>query len=434
MADLFEHSGPSEVTSDPPLSEKLRPKVLTEVLGQSHLIGSNMILSRLCSNEMTKSIIFWGPPGVGKTTIARLLANEMNNVVFVQCSAVSSGLTELRTIFNQARHMTKQGKKLLLFVDEIHRFNKTQQDAFLPLVEEGVLMLVGATTENPSFEINTALLSRCIVLSLNSLSMGDLESLLNRAEIEMRRKLPLEKSAREYLKEITAGDGRVLLNMAEQVFYFKKTASVEDLKLQLHTPQIAYDKAGDRHYDISSAIHKSIRASDTDAALYWLARALCGGEDPRFLARRLTRIAVEDVGLADQNALTMCLDAWKAYERIGSPDGELFLAEATVYLSLCPKSNSIYQGFANACSDAVRTSEKLPPMHLMNAPTKLMKDIGRSKGYVYDHDTAEGVSGQNCFPDGMKRGVYYFPVDRGNERELKKRLQYFAKIRSDRSK
>jgi putative ATPase len=379
------------------------------------------------------SLILWGPPGVGKTTIARLLAAE-TDLAFVQISAIFTGVPDLRRVFDTARMRRAQGRGTLLFVDEIHRFNKAQQDGFLPHMEDGTILLVGATTENPSFELNAALLSRAQVIVLDPLTLADLERLAQRAEKMLGRPLPLKAPAREALLEMADGDGRALLNLIEQVsaWGLSSPLDVDDLSRRLTRRAAKYDKSGDQHYNLISALHKSVRGSDPDAALYWFARMLEGGEDPRFLARRLTRMAVEDIGLADPQAQAVCLDGWQTYERLGSPEGELALAQAVVYLALAPKSNAAYVAY-KAAREAARTTGSLgPPKHILNAPTRMMKDQGYGAGYAYDHDAEDGFSGQDYFPEGMKRPVWYAPKDRGFEREMAKRVEFFARLRAKR--
>jgi putative ATPase len=379
------------------------------------------------------SLILWGPPGVGKTTIARLLAAETDHS-FVQISAIFTGVPDLRKVFETAKLRRQNGKGTLLFVDEIHRFNKAQQDGFLPYMEDGTILLVGATTENPSFELNAALLSRAQVIVLERLTLADLERLAQRAEHELGRALPLKAEAREALLEMADGDGRALINLIEQIAAWTTETPLtrDQLAQRLMRRAAKYDKAGDEHYNLISALHKSVRGSDPDAALYWFARMLEGGEDPRFLARRITRMAVEDIGLADPQAEAVCLDGWQTYERLGSPEGELALAQAVVYLALAPKSNAVYVAYKAARAAARETGSLMPPKHILNAPTRMMKDQGYGAGYAYDHEAEDGFSGQDYFPEGMKRPVWYLPPERGFERELKKRLEYFAKLRGKR--
>ncbi len=434
MADLFDTAADPLPTSAPrPLADRLRPRALSQVIGQDEVLGPEGPLGVMLASGSLGSLILWGPPGVGKTTIARLLADE-TDLTFVQISAIFTGVPELRKVFEAARHRRANGQGTLLFVDEIHRFNKAQQDGFLPHMEDGTILLVGATTENPSFELNAALLSRAQVLVLKRLGPADLERLAQRAEGELGRALPLDPGAREALIEMADGDGRAILNLIEQVMAWKVEAPLDrdQLATRLMRRAARYDKSGDEHYNLISALHKSIRGSDPDAALYWLARMLTGGEDPRFLARRLTRMAVEDIGLADPEANTVCLNAWQTYERLGSPEGELALAQAVIYLALAPKSNAGYGAFKQAMAAAKKTGSEPPPKHILNAPTRLMKDEGYGAGYAYDHDAPDAFSGQNYFPDGMRRGVYYLPVERGFERELKKRIDWFAKLRDKR--
>jgi putative ATPase len=436
MADLFD-TAPEPAPDDlsRPLADRLRPRSLRDVIGQDRVIGPEGPLGVMLASGSLSSLIFWGPPGVGKTTIARLLADE-TDLHFVQISAIFSGVAELKKVFQEARLRRRNGRGTLLFVDEIHRFNKAQQDSFLPYMEDGTIMLVGATTENPSFELNAALLSRAQVLVLERLSLADLELLAQRAEKELGKPLPLDGPAREALLEMADGDGRALLNLIEQIMAWKVSGKLDRpaLSARLMRRAALYDKSGDEHYNLISALHKSVRGSDPDAALYWLARMLAGGEDPRYLARRITRMAIEDIGLADPQAQTICLDAWAVYERLGSPEGELALAQAVTYLALAPKSNAAYAGFKQAMAAARKTGSMPPPKHILNAPTSLMKDQGYGEGYAYDHDEADGFSGQEYFPEGMKRGVYYRPVERGFERELKKRLDFFVKLRARRRK
>jgi putative ATPase len=436
MADLFDNSTASVGNSGPrPLADRLRPKTLSEVIGQQQVLGPDAPLGTMLASGSLSSLIFWGPPGVGKTTIARLLAAE-TDLHFVQISAIFTGVPELRKVFEAAKIRRQNGKGTLLFVDEIHRFNKAQQDGFLPYMEDGTILLVGATTENPSFELNAAVLSRSQVFILTRLDLKDLELLAQRAEKELGRALPLDGPAREALLNMADGDGRALLNLIEQVAAWNPDTKlgVEDLTKRLMKRAVKYDKSGDEHYNLISALHKSVRGSDPDAALYWFARMLAGGEDPRFLARRITRMAVEDIGLADPQAQAVCLQSWETYERLGSPEGELALAQAVTYLALAPKSNATYVAYKGAVAAAKQTGSEPPPAHILNAPTTLMKEQGFGAGYAYDHDAEDGFSGQNYFPETMKRGVYYIPVDRGFERELKKRVDFFAGLRAKRSK
>jgi len=434
VSDLFDTGDtPAPSNAPRPLADRLRPRALSEVIGQDQVLGPDAPLGVMLSSGSLTSLIFWGPPGVGKTTIARLLADE-TDLHFVQISAIFTGVPELRKVFEEAKHRRANGQGTLLFVDEIHRFNKAQQDGFLPHMEDGTILLVGATTENPSFELNAALLSRSQVLVLTRLDLADLERLAQRAEQDLGRALPLDGPARESLLEMADGDGRALLNLIEQVAAWTTQEKLgrDALAARLMKRAAKYDKSGDEHYNLISALHKSVRGSDPDAALYWLARMLEGGEDPRYLARRITRMAVEDIGLADPQAQTVCLHAWELYERLGSPEGELALAQAVTYLALAPKSNAGYAAYKAAMREAKKSGSEPPPKHILNAPTKLMRDEGYGAGYAYDHDAEDGFSGQNYFPETMKRPVLYQPVERGFERELKKRLDYFSRLRERR--
>ncbi|OOY04309.1 replication-associated recombination protein A [Thioclava sp. F28-4] len=436
MADLFD-TPPDPNAPAPeaprPLADRIRPKTLGEVIGQEQVLGPDGPLGAMLAAGSLGSLILWGPPGVGKTTIARLLADASDRA-FVQISAIFTGVPELRKVFEAAKLRRGQGRGTLLFVDEIHRFNKAQQDSFLPHMEDGTIMLVGATTENPSFELNAAVLSRAQVMVLERLDLADLERLAQRAEKALDRPLPLSGKAREALLEMADGDGRALLNLIEQVAAWKVTGTLDtdQLSTRLMRRAAKYDKSGDEHYNLISALHKSVRGSDPDAALYWFARMLEGGEDPRYLARRFVRMAVEDIGLADPQAQTHALHAWEIYERIGSPEGELALAQTVIYLALAPKSNAGYVAYKGARAQAQKTGSEPPPKHILNAPTKLMSEQGYGAGYAYDHDAEDGFSGQNYFPDTMKRPVLYQPVERGFERELKKRVDWFAKLREQR--
>lgn len=433
MSDLFD-TATSETEAPRPLADRLRPSALTEVIGQNDVLGADGPLGSMLAAGSLGSLILWGPPGVGKTTIARLLADETERH-FIQISAIFSGVAELRQVFEAARLRHGNGRGTLLFVDEIHRFNKAQQDGFLPHMEDGTILLVGATTENPSFELNAALLSRAQVIVLERLTPVHLEQLLQRAEGELGRALPLDGLARDALIEMADGDGRALLNLVEQVMAWQdvKRLDTKSLTTKLARRASQYDKSGDAHYNLISALHKSVRGSDPDAALYWFARMLEGGEDPRFLARRITRMAVEDIGLADPQAQSICIDAWQAYERLGSPEGELALAQAVTYLALAPKSNAGYAAYKSARASAKKTGSEPPPKHILNAPTGLMKEQGYGEGYAYDHDAEDGFSGQDYFPESLKRPVFYQPVERGFERELKRRLDYFVNLRSKRN-
>lgn len=431
MADLFDSPSTDAPAGPRPLADRLRPKTLSEVIGQQQVLGPDAPLGTMLASGSLSSLIFWGPPGVGKTTIARLLADE-TDLHFVQISAIFSGVPELRKVFEAAKMRRRNGKGTLLFVDEIHRFNKAQQDGFLPHMEDGTILLVGATTENPSFELNAAVLSRSQVLVLERLPLADLERLAQRAEVELGRPLPIDGPARESLLEMADGDGRALLNLIEQVAAWKvdKPLDGKALSARLMRRAAQYDKGGDAHYNLISALHKSVRGSDPDAALYWLSRMLEGGEDPRYLMRRITRMAVEDIGLADPQAQAICLQSWETYERLGSPEGELALAQAVTYLALAPKSNAAYVAYKAARAAAKQTGSAPPPKHILNAATSMMKDQGYGAGYAYDHDAEDGFSGQNYFPDGMARPQLYQPVERGFERDLKKRLDYFEKLRA----
>ncbi len=448
MADLFDDlpppapkprraTAPSSEPAAPrregprPLADRLRPATLAEVVGQDHLLGPGAPLLRMLAEGHLGSVIFWGPPGVGKTTIARLLA-DATDLSFQQVSAIFTGVADLRKIFDAARIRHGNGKGTLLFVDEIHRFNRAQQDAFLPLMEDGTLVLVGATTENPSFELNAALLSRARVLTLRRLTPEALDQLAVRAEEMIGRALPLTPEARSQLFEMADGDGRTLLNMIEQLADVCETLDLQSLGAQLSRRALLFDKSGDEHYNLISALHKSVRGSDPDAALYWLARMLKGGEDPRFLARRITRMAVEDIGLADPAAQRLCLDAWNTYERLGSPEGELALAEAVIYLALAPKSNAAYTAYKSAMALAEKTGSLMPPKHILNAPTRLMREEGYGAGYIYDHDLESGFSGQSYFPEEIERSAFYRPAGAGVEERLRKRLDFLSMEREKR--
>lgn len=438
MTDLFaKNSDKTAEKSGPrPLADRLRPGELGAVVGQDHLLGPGGPLRKMAESGVLASMILWGPPGCGKTTLARILANH-SGLHFEQISAIFSGVADLRRVFDSARIRHQNGQGTLLFVDEIHRFNKSQQDAFLPVMEDGTITLIGATTENPSFELNAALLSRAQVFVLKRLDDAALESLTERAENEAGEKLPLTAEARDLLKTLADGDGRYILSMAEQILAQTKGAqkpldSAALLELvQRRAP--LYDKGDDAHYNLISALHKTVRGSDADAALYWFARMLTGGEDPRYIARRMVRMAVEDIGLAEPQALPTTLAAWEAYERLGSSEGELALAQALVFLATAPKSNAAYTAYKAAVKSAKETGSLMPPKHILNAPTKLMKNEGYGAGYEYDHDAPESFSGQNYFPDGMPRPEFYHPVERGFEREIKKRLDYWSKLRNERS-
>lgn len=430
MTDLFAASDLSQ-DAPRPLADKLRPTTLSEVVGQDHLLGPEGALGRMLSTGQLSSIILWGPPGVGKTTIARLLAQE-TDLHFEAISAIFSGVKDLRAVFEAAQHRRDLGQGTLLFVDEIHRFNRAQQDGFLPYVEAGTVTLVGATTENPSFELNGALLSRCAVLVLNRIDAESAETLLGRAEQEIGRALPLEDRARQALIDMADGDGRYLLNLAEQAFTLAEAGtklSVEQLSTALQKRAPAYDKNREEHYNLISALHKSVRGSDPDAALYWFARMIEGGEDPLFIARRLVVMASEDISLADPTAMMVAGEAARAFERLGEPEGLIPLAHAVVHLATAPKSNASYMGLKRARAAARETGSLMPPKHILNAPTKMMKDQGYGDGYEYDHDADGSFSGQNYFPDGMERVDFYTPKGLGREGPIAERLKQWRAIR-----
>jgi putative ATPase len=429
--NLFEAAGVEEGPKRP-LAERLRPKSLDDVVGQDHLLKENNPVARMLEGGRLASCIFWGPPGTGKTTISRLLAAEIG-LHFEQLSAVFSGVADLRKAFEAAKMRRMDGKSTLLFVDEIHRFNRAQQDGFLPYVEEGTITLVGATTENPSFELNAALLSRCQVLVLKRLNDDALELLLRRAEELEGRKLPLQGEARVSLINMADGDGRFLLNMAEELLTIGDITCLDTNALAKVVQKRApvYDKGQDGHYNLISALHKSLRGSDVDAALYWLARMLVAGEDPLYVTRRLVRFAVEDIGLADPEAVHQALAAKQTYDFLGSPEGDLAIAQATIYLATAPKSNAAYKAYGAATRSARETGSLMPPMHILNAPTSMMKDLGYGDGYQYDHDVDDGFSGQDYFPEDMTRQDFYTPPERGFEREINKRLDYWRKLRAE---
>ncbi|WP_018634005.1 replication-associated recombination protein A [Neomegalonema perideroedes] len=428
--DLFTSGEGAPTGPQPPLAERLRPQALGEILGQEHLLNPEGLIGRMAAARRLGSLILWGPPGVGKTTLARLLA-EAADLEFVQISAIASGVAELRKVFEAAEAARRKGRGTLLFVDEIHRFNRGQQDSFLPHMESGLITLVGATTENPSFALNGALLSRSQVAVLRALGAEDLESLLRKAEAAEGRALPLTEEARARLVEMADGDGRHLLTLAEALLHGPEgeILDVAGLGAALNRRAPLYDKAQDGHFNLISALHKSVRGSDPEAALYWLCRMLVAGEDPLYIARRLVRMANEDVGLADPEAVKQALAAKEAYELQGSPEGDLALAQAAVYIAAAPKSNALYNAFKAAMASAKETGSRPPPKVILNAPTKLMKQEGYGEGYRYDHDEPDAFSGQNYFPEGMRRPEFYKPVPRGFERDMRKRLDYWEELR-----
>jgi putative ATPase len=435
LATLFEAAGLEE-GAPRPLADRLRPTKLSEVVGQEQLVGPNGTLTRMLKSGRLPSLILWGPPGSGKTTVARLLAHE-TKLEFEQLSAIFSGVQDLRKAFDRAKARREQGKGTLLFIDEIHRFNRAQQDSFLPHMEDGTITLVGATTENPSFELNGAVLSRASVLVYNRLDEAALEELLARAEKEEKRPLPLDKDAREALIVMADGDGRAAINLADEVFAAvapgSKPLNREALSTFVQKRAPLYDKSREGHYNLISALHKSVRGSDPDAALYWLCRMLDGGEDRLFLARRLVRMAIEDIGIADPQAVVQALAAKDTFDFLGSPEGELALAQATIYLATAPKSNAAYVAYKAAMRDAKEHGSLSPPKHILNAPTKLMQSEGYGEGYAYDHDAEEGFSGQDYFPEEFDtRPQYYDPPERGFERDIRKRLAYWADLRAKR--
>ena len=437
MMDLFDKNAKDAVENisqnNIPLAEKLRPQVLDEVIGQDKILASDGQLKSMVKSGQLSSIIFWGPPGVGKTTLARVIANEVS-AHYEEISAIFSGVSDLKKLLTAASVRHSNGSKTILFIDEIHRFNKSQQDSFLPYMENGTIVLIGATTENPSFELNSALLSRSNVIILERLNAEELRQIFNRAICFMGNAPIFSDDAISLLIHLSNGDGRALINLLEQVWSWKDNGTVDEHELKAKLSQRAanYDKRGDEHYNLISALHKSVRGSDPDAAIYWLARMLEGGEDPSYICRRLVRIAAEDIGLADLYASSICIEAWQSFERLGSPEGDLSLARAVCYLALAPKSNSIHAAFSTARQLAKKTGSIPPPKHILNAPTELMKNNGYGDGYIYDHDSENAFSGQNFFPDELSAEVFYTPVERGFERELKKRLTYFEKLRSKR--
>ncbi|MBQ5700379.1 MAG: replication-associated recombination protein A [Alphaproteobacteria bacterium] len=413
-----------------PLADLMRPNTIDDVIGQTTLLGENGLVRRMVDNNKLSNLILWGPPGCGKTTIARALANSVD-MDFVPMSAVFSGTADIKKAMDAARMNRDIGRGTLLFIDEIHRFNKTQQDTLLPYLEDGTVVFIGATTENPSFNLNNALLSRCHIGVLQPLSTTDLLTLITRAEEFVGKKLPLENDTRPHLAQMADGDARFLLNTVEYLFNanFKKPLSPDALDNAVQKRAPLSDRHGDEHYNLISAVHKSLRASDTDAALYWTARMMTSGQDPMYIFRRLTRFAVEDVGLADPNALQVAIAAWSAYERLGSPEGDLALTQLVIYLGTAPKSIGNYRAQKAAYAAARETGSLMPPKNILNAPTKMMKNLGYNAGYIYDPDTANGFSGQNCFPESMGRQKFYQPIERGFEREIKKRLDYWDNLR-----
>ena len=417
-------------TENRPLADLMRPSTIDDIVGQPQLLGENGLVRRMVENKKLSNLILWGPPGCGKTTIARALAKTVD-MDFVPMSAVFSGTADIKKAMEMARMNRDIGRNTLLFIDEIHRFNKTQQDTLLPYLEDGTVVFMGATTENPSFNLNNALLSRCHVGVLQPLSTQDLMTLMTRAEEFLGKKLPLDNDARTHLAQMSDGDARFLLNTVEYLVSanFKKKLTPDTLDTAIQKRAPLSDKTGDEHYNLISAVHKSLRASDTDAALYWTARMMTSGQDPMYLFRRVTRFAMEDIGLADPNAMQIALSAWQVYERMGSPEGDLALTELVIYLGTAPKSTANYRAQTSAYRTARETGSLMPPKNILNAPTKMMREMGYGAGYIYEPDTESGFSGQNCFPESMERKKFYYPIERGFERDIKKRLEYWDSLR-----